>query len=1310
MPSTDEQLLAAHREWIGYVQPVGLVVAPAALLSAQAVLDRNVTDAQARLRALLRPLPVDCDESLIGVPSLREMLHGVLDWQPADIVDPPDDLCVVLPEFGETLRPSFGAPAPADDGVPWTLLALEVPPGTDLDADTPGDGRHWTASPQARFERLLRETGVPVGLLSNGAELRLVYAPRGESSGHCTFSLARLGEVSGRPMLSAMKLLLHAERVFVLSQKERLPGLLAESRKYQNLVSTQLADQVLAALWELVRGFQAADAHRGGALFAEVRREDPNHIYAGLLTVLMRLVFVLYAEDRGLLPRGEVWTRYYSVAGLFERLRADAGRFPDTMDRRYGAWAQLLTLFRLLHDGGGHGALHVPARRGHLLDPDRYPFLEGRPWRTARQVGARLDPPLVSDGVVYRVLDRLIVLDGERLSYRTLDVQQIGSVYEAVMGFDLIEVEGPTVAVRSSKGAPVPVNLEALFERAPDKRASWLRERTDQTIDGKTLADLKAANTADDAVAALGKRVVKAVTPTVMAPGSFALRPTDERRRSGSHYTPRSLTEPIVRKALEPVLRALGERPTPQAILDLKVCDPAMGSGAFLVEACRQLGDALSAAWHAHQCVPDIPPDEDELLHACRVVAQRCLYGVDRNAMAVDLAKLSLWLATLARDHDFTFLDHALRHGDSLIGLTAEQIVAFDWGGGKPMAYLRTLLDDRLTAARKARGEILAAGDEAQDEPQLRLMLREAEEALDDLRLVGDLVVAAFFAEEKDNKRKERRAEFADQYVRNRADPFSLREIVAGLREGTRPVIPFHWQIEFPEVFGRELPGFDAIVGNPPFAGKNTLAQAFHHHYGGYLVATNTAANGKSDLVAFFFRRAYDLLRTGGCLGLLGTNTVAQGHTRTSGLAHICRSGGQIFAARRRVPWPGTASVIVSVVHIAKGRPVTGPSLDGHRVDRVNAFLLRGHVDDDPPLLASNRGRSFQGSNINGPGFLFEDDNPEASPLSEMQAILRSSPHSAERIRPYIGGEELTSNPQIEARRYVIGFGRLPEEECRSKWPELMSVVEQLVRPFRERGPRTPQADYARRHWWQWHTERPTMYAAIRTLDRVLVTPRVSNSYAFVFLPAGMTMNEKVVVFAYSTYAAFAGLQSRVHEIWARLLSSTLGDTLQYTPSKCFETFPLPSLFEKDPTLEDVGHTYYEFRALLMVENNEGLTKTYNRFHDPDESDAAILRLRELHAAMDRAVMHAYGWSDLDLRCEFLLDYDDEDDAGGRRKRPWRYRWPDDLRDEVLARLLDLNQKRVQAEAMAGGAARGRAAGAGKPRARPKRHPDLFGG
>ncbi len=115
---------------------------------------------------------------------------------------------------------------------------------------------------------------------------------------------------------------------------------------------------------------------------------------------------------------------------------------------------------------------------------------------------------------------------------------------------------------------------------------------------------------------------------------------------------------------------------------------------------------------------------------------------------------------------------------------------------------------------------------------------------------------------------------------------------------------------------------------------------------------------------------------------------------------------------------------------------------------------------------------------------------------------------------------------------------------------------------------------------------------------------------------------------------------------------------------------------------------YYDFRARLMIANNEGLTKTYNRFHDPDERSPEIAELRELHAAMDRAVLDAYGWTDIPTDCEFLLDYEDDDDEGSsRRKKPWRYRWPDDVHDEVLARLIELNAERAAAEQRTGAAA-----------------------
>ena len=263
--------------------------------------------------------------------------------------------------------------------------------------------------------------------------------------------------------------------------------------------------------------------------------------------------------------------RNYSVTGLFDKLRGDAGRHPDTMDQRYGAWARLITLFRIVHDGVKGGGLILTPRHGYLFDPDRYPFLEGRIYLSRRQPGERICPPLVSDGVVFRVLSNLLILDGERLSYRALDVEQIGSVYEAMMGFRVEVATGRSIAVKPKKphGAPVTIDLDRLLALAGDKRAKHFQETADLKLTPKETAALKAAATAEDAVAALDRKVAKRVTPNIVPGGSMVLQPSDERRRSGSHYTPRSLTGPIVEKALQPVLAQLGDNPTPAQVLAL---------------------------------------------------------------------------------------------------------------------------------------------------------------------------------------------------------------------------------------------------------------------------------------------------------------------------------------------------------------------------------------------------------------------------------------------------------------------------------------------------------------------------------------------------------------------------------------------------------------------------------------------------------------------------------------------------------------------------------------------------------------------
>ena len=190
----------------------------------------------------------------------------------------------------------------------------------------------------------------------------------------------------------------------------------------------------------------------------------------------------------------------------------------------------------------------------------------------------------------------------------------------------------------------------------------------------------------------------------------------------------------------------------------------------------------------------------------------------------------------------------------------------------------------------------------------------------------------------------------------------------------------------------------------------------------------------------------------------------------------------------------------------------------------------------------------------------------------------------------------------------------------------------------------------------------------------------------------------------------------RFHELWARFFGSSLEDRLRYTPSDCFETFPFPEGWETSGELEAIGREYYEYRARLMIDSNKGLTKTYNRFHDPKERSPEIARLRELHSAMDRAVLASYGWTDVDTTCGFDLDWceaEAADDASpdtierleaGRyffesaadaqsfaaelvgigKGLPWRYRWRPEVRDDVLARLLLLNKQRAEAERRAG--------------------------
>ena len=1292
-----------HQEWLGYLQPNGLVVSPQVLFDQQVIIDRSALadlqraftaalaipaggDAEPRFGAFLEP---QADGRPDGFAIRFLGWHPeLIDWNTLERQTLHESATVSIPELGATLSPTAALryPKPADPARPYQLLVEEVEP------DAPFDDRYnathlWETTRSAKFERLLTESGVALGVLSNSKQIRLFYAPRGETTGHLTFDVAHMTGTAGRLIVGGLHELLKAFRLTNAPTKALLPSLCETSRKYQSTVSAALAEQVLEALYELVRGFQSAhDATHGELLKQHLAGDDDakQDVYRGLLRTLMRMVFLLFAEDRDLLPAGDLYYRNYSLHGLFERLREDDGRHHDTMDSRYGAWAQLLALFRLMYRGSPHPSLSLPARHGYLFDPEAFPFLEGRTLASPK-------PPLVSDGCVYRVLEKLLVLKGERLSYRTLDVEQIGSVYETMMGFRMTVAAGASIALKPKKkgGAPIGLDLDAVLTEKPADRAKFIEAAADIGLTANHKKALKDADTHDAIVAALDSRVAHAATPRIVPKGAMLLQPSDERRRSGSHYTPRSLTQPIVAKTLEPILARLGPDARPDQILDLKICDPAMGSGAFLVEVCRQLGKRLEDAWTRHGAAPRVTAQDDLTTLARRMVAQRCVYGVDRNDMAVDLAKLSLWLATLAKDHPFTFLDHALRHGDSLVGLDLAQLEAFHWDASKPKSFISIKIAEKLQEAIKIREEIRRADDSLFREEQLKSLLQQSEKAMAQLKLAGDLVIAAFFSEEKDKARLARLSEYAllaqAALVSNDASSLERSSQHAAPIIAANGLVPFHWTVAFPEVFARTNPGFDAFVGNPPFVGGRKLTGGDGSLYRSWLMTRHEGMLGAADLFAHFFRTSFILLCETGTMGMIAKSSVSAGATRKAGLSRLLSSGACIYHARKRCPWPGEAAVNVSFLHIAKST-VTTAILDGREVARINEFLLASTTSGEPSVLHSNAARSYIGSFVLGMGFIFDDGNSSADdntpgvpmPIELKRKLLSAAPQCRDVIHPYIGADDLNSDPRHGSLREVVDLRAMPIEDARTHYAPLVALLEQKVRPERQR--RKPSGEFVLRNplpqrWWMHADKRPALYNAIAHQDRVLVKARVSKAFAFALVPRGPVFSDSVVVFPGEGYSRPCILQSRCHESWALVFSTPMEDRAVYVPSDCFETFPFPRNFESSRTLERAGKEYFDFRAALMVKNDEGLTKTYNRFHDPENHEPDIVRLRELHAAMDSAVLDAYGWSDIKTDCEFLPDYYEEDEDGNEVPKSIRYRWPDEVRDEVLARLLELNAK-----------------------------------
>ena len=1305
-----------HEEWLGLAQPIeGLVFSVPVLADAQ-IAPEIRTELSAQFES-----HVANDEN--GVPRLHstpQFFREFLGYDQPGMIVPRDELSTELsfyaPEGGQEIRPSFalgrgpfeaedpfaafGDSSPSPSPSPISLsdryfaLAWDLDAPIDLDHPESTTGP-WRYPPTAKFERLLRHVGIPIGILSNGENVRLIYAPSGETTGHLTFRVKDLREPAGRPVLAALDLLLHARRAYQAAPQFTLEGLLAESRRRQADVTLELAKQVFEAVEILVAGFESASARDGSGNRLDWLRPaleaEGDHFYQGVLSVVLRLVFLLYAEDQGLLPvEHPMYAQHLSLFGLYERLSHDAGAHPESMHHRFGAYGQLLALYRAVFFGVRHGSLVLPPRRGKLFDPNAYPFLEGgQPEWTAAVVSpearAQAVPPSIDDGTVHRILHKLVVFEGQRLSYRALDVEQIGSVYESLMGYHVVRTTSP--AVRIGKHG-VWVEAEAVAAMSPTDRAKLFKE-TCGLNPGPTQTLEKALKEAGKdelgRVEALSSQAVGKKADILRhkaAAGRLVVQPGEERRRTGSHYTPRSLTEKVVKRTLEPLLACIGENRTAEQMLELKICDPAMGSGAFLVAACRELAGEIVQAWTRSGELPAILEQHgDAHLHARRLVAQKCLYGVDKNPAAVELAKLSLWLITLSKTLPFTFVDHALRHGDSLVGFDFDQIKAFHWKPQKQLELCEVTLREALEQAVELRQRILELADKEDpaSQEEKRRLLDFSQQAIGRVRLVADVCVGAFFAESKDAARERervRRLGLVEAWLAGDESKRAELEEMAG--EIRKSVSPFHWWIEFPEVFFEERPDpleggkvnraalMEAVVGNPPFLGGKRISTELGDHYGDWLRATHVTSKN-ADLCVHFLRRVWSLIGHHGIVGLVTSNSVAEGDNRTDGLAHIIRSGGRIYHAVRSQPWPGDAAVSISLVHLAIGN-VLGDvpcELDAKPCACINSHLLSGPERDELVRLNANADKCFSGSYVAGRGFFLS--------TQERREIVQRDASCELLMNEYVGGEELTTSPTQEPSRWVINFGKMPLPEAEAYVP-LISIVRERVKPGREATRlETGPGGHGKKYWWQYISRCDPLYAAIRSLRRCLVVSQVSKHLAFAWQPTTRVFGHTTYVVCSKASSTFAALQSRVHESWARLLSSTFGTGLRYTPSDCFEPFPFPKPDPRTviPELEAIGEKLYQARAKYMVDTDHGLTKTYNAIKDPSCTDPRILQLRELHEEMDRAVLDAYGWTDVAVPPYCPMS--DADREGIQA-----------FEDEVIDRLYVLNAERAREEELLG--------------------------
>lgn len=1111
-------------------------------------------------------------------------------------------------------------------------------------------------SAHAMVQEYLNLTEQLYGVVTNGRVIRLLRdSSRLIKQSYLEFDLDRIFTDGLFADFAVMYRLLHATRLPVSAEaaaESLIEKLHQDSLDSGARIREGLSRAVEEAILAFGNGFLAHPANTQLRERVASGQLAPDQYYASLLRLIYRLLFLMVIEERGLVfpPKAtqsqrETYLRYYSV----QRLRALSEKRYLADKRQSDLWIALLSTFRLFEADGPGEKLGLKPLAGDLFRPDAIGELEASQLSNEALLNC-----LRSLGLYEHPQNKQLI----RVNYAALNVEEFGSVYEGLLEYEPVIESSGSVLV-------------------------------------------------------------------------FAFKQGDERAATGSHYTPDDLVQPLIKHSLDHLIaERLKEKDPAAALLDLRVADIACGSGHILLAAARRIATELAVVRTGEE-----QPSPAAYRAALRDAIRSCIYGVDYNPLAVELCKVALWLEAHNPGEPLNFLDHHIKCGNSIVGFVKREEVD---NGVPDEAFAKLPGDDaevgKTIRARnkRERGErnqgklsftpareneikgvldrwasLAAMPERTPAEIDAKKRAYEAFSGSGGvymLKQLASIPIAQFYIPRTDANESKLTtdAEFRELWSGNQSPQGQAPAAAFAVASRKRF---FHWFLEFPEIMQRG--GFDCILGNPPYLGGQALSGTYGSDFCCYL-RTAFAPAGLSDLIVFFIRRAFALLRSRGFLSFIATNSIKDGDVRSDGLDHVLSSGGEINAATRAIKWPGRANLVVSLVTVFRGQWSQQRFLDGMSVSGINSFLDDGGLEREPTALSVNGDRIFMGTIWLGDGFVL--DAPEASSLLAAGVPPRFLP-------PLCNGQELNSRPDQRSDRRIANLQAFEtEDEAEHSAPVLLEHLRAHVLP----GRLAQNNERAKRCWWLYYRFNQLCYQQLADAGGAFCAARTTKHLSFTWIGSGRVFSDAVYLLPQRRWDHFAVVQSTVHEVWARKYSGALKQDLRYSPSKCFDTFAFPGDLWQTPSsaLAATGERYHEHRRQLMLRLWLGLTDVYNLFHskalesdlkkhfggcakkDPqghdipeehreaalkftfDEAMAGIIELRRLHVELDNAVLAAYGWHEsgpmgpaINLAHDF---YDVETLPENDRTR---YTISPAARKELLARLLKENHARAAAEA-----------------------------